>query len=98
GALTTGEAPAPVVTETTSTVTATAATITAPSFILMDDSGSSGRMPLRRFEGVPDPVHRPDDPGAQLAPQGPHVGVDRPGSRPVPVSPHLVQELLAGGD
>src|SRR5437764_384940 len=80
-ALTTGEAPAPVLTETTSTVTATAATMTAPSFILMDDSGSSGRTPLRRFEGVPHPVHGPDDPGAQLATERPHVGVDRPGSR-----------------
>src|SRR5690349_8700569 len=83
-ALTTGDAPAPVVTETTSTVTATAATITAPSFILMDESGSSGRTPLARFEGVPHPVHRPDDPGAELAPQRPHVGVDCPGPRTVP--------------
>src|SRR4051794_33279886 len=86
-ALTTGEAPAPVETETTSTVTATAATITAPSFILMEDSGSSGRTSLRRLEGVPHPVDRPDDAGAELAPQRPHVGVDRPGPGAAPVPP-----------
>src|SRR5919197_1388109 len=46
----------------------------------------------------PDAVDRPDDRGAELAPEGLDVGVDGAGPEPVAVAPDVGQELLPGED
>src|SRR6266487_2698433 len=81
---------------TTRTVTPTAATITTPSFFLIDVRKSRGLTPaasqLVRAQGVADPVHGPDHVGADLPAKGADVRVDGPLADPVVVAPDLGQE------
>ena len=93
----------------TASVTTTAATMTMLSLSLIDRQPVERVHGVRRdvvdlvgvvapvvAERVADAVHGADDVVAELAAQGPHVGVDGAGARPVAVAPHLERAAARG--